>query len=171
MADSEISKSPQATPPRQSGRQPDVFGAMRDEVDRMFERFERGWPMLPGLLQRAGVTGTRGGAPALDVRDEGDTIVIEADLPGCEEKDVDVTLADGILTIKGEKKSERKEEKDNYYMNERSYGSFQRSIALPDTIDEEKVAAEFDKGVLKIVAPKRPEAVKAERKIEISKKG
>lgn len=165
MSDIEISKSKQQPPARQQ----DVFSAMRDEMDRVFERFERGWPLLPGLFGRGGaVSGERGGMmPALDIRDDGNAVVVEADLPGVDDKDVTVTLANGMLTIKGEKKAERKEEKDNYYMSERSYGSFQRSIALPDTIDEDKVEAHFEKGVLKVVAQKRPEAVKAERKIEI----
>lgn len=80
-----------------------------------------------------------------------------------------MTLASGILTIKGEKKSEREEKKENYYMAERSYGSFERSLRLPDTIDESKVEARFDQGVLKVVAQKRPDAMKAEKKIEIKK--
>src|SRR5690606_27285121 len=94
-------------------------------------------------------------------------ITIEVDLPGVDEKDGSVTMANGMLTIKGEKKSEREEKAENYHMAERSYGTFERSLTLPDTIDEEQITAQFDKGVLKITAQKRPEAVKAEKKIEI----
>lgn len=82
---------------------------------------------------------------------------------------VSVTLANGVLTIKGEKKHERLEKKENYYLAERSFGSFERSLSLPDTIDDSKVEARFDKGVLTVTAAKKPEAVKAERKIEIKK--
>jgi HSP20 family protein len=78
-------------------------------------------------------------------------------------------LSNGILTIKGEKKHEKEEKTENYHMTERSFGSFQRSLRLPDSVDEGKVEARFDKGVLKITAAKKPEAVKAERKIEIRK--
>jgi HSP20 family protein len=97
------------------------------------------------------------------------SIVIEAELPGVEEKDVSVTIANGLLTIKGEKKDQHEEKDETHYFSERSYGAFERCLRLPDTIDETKVNATFDKGVLRITAAKKPEAVKAERKIEISK--
>jgi HSP20 family protein len=80
-----------------------------------------------------------------------------------------VTLANGVLTIKGEKKREREEKDENYYLTERSFGRFERSLRLPDTIDSNRVEARFDKGVLRITAAKKPEAVKAERKIEVKK--
>jgi HSP20 family protein len=82
---------------------------------------------------------------------------------------VSVTLANGVLTIKGEKKQNKEEKSDNYYMAERSYGAFERALQLPDSVDEAKVEAKFDKGVLRITAAKRPDAVKAQRKIEIKK--
>lgn len=145
----------------------DLFEAMRADLDRVFDRFERGWPGFTGFGLGPVFEGTRGLAAQLDVREEGDKLVIEADLPGVDDKDVSVTLADGVLTIKGERKSEREEKKDNYHIAERSFGSFQRALRLPDAVDEGKIEAKFDKGVLKIVAPKRPEAVKAERRIEI----
>jgi HSP20 family protein len=74
-----------------------------------------------------------------------------------------------VLTIKGEKKQEKEDKGENYHVTERSFGSFERSIRLPETIDEGKVEAKFDKGVLKVTAAKKPEAVKAERRIEIKK--
>ena len=145
----------------------DVFGAMRDEMDRVFERFEQGWPRWPSLARMPLAPDRM--VPDLDVRDNASQLTIEVDLPGIEEKDVTVTLANGLLTIKGERKSAREETKDNYYLAERSYGAFERTLRLPDTIDESKLEAKFDKGVLKIVAQKKPEAVKAERRIEIKK--
>lgn len=105
----------------------------------------------------------------VDVRDDGKCLVIEAEIPGVEEKDVSVTLADGLLTISGEKKTEKEEKKDSYFLSERTFGSFRRSLRLPDSIDEAQVEARFDKGVLRITAPKKPDAVKSERKIEIKK--
>ena len=80
-----------------------------------------------------------------------------------------MTLANGVLTIKGEKKQNKEEKTENYYVAERSYGAFERSLQLPDSVDEAKVEAKFDKGVLKITAMKKPDAVKAQRKIEIKK--
>jgi HSP20 family protein len=161
----DVTRTENASPRRTT----DLLDAMRSDLDRVFERFERGWPSFAGF----GLTSREGDTKALsahlDVREEDGKIVIEADLPGIEEKDVSVTFADGILTIKGERKSEREEKKENYHIAERSFGSFQRALRLPDSVDEGSIEANFDKGVLKIVAPKRPEAVKAERKIEIKK--
>jgi HSP20 family protein len=164
MAKTEIVKSPETA----VARPRDVFAAMRDEMDRMFERFEHGFPRWPSLFGY-GNGGAAVVVPELDVRENTTSITIEAELPGVQEKDVSVTLANGILTIKGEKKQEKDEKSENYYLSERSYGAFERSLRLPDGIDEGKVEAKFDKGVLKVTAAKRPEAVKAERKIEIKK--
>lgn len=142
----------------------DVFDAMRDEMNRMFARFEQGWPQLPSLFRSVDSPMMM---PDLDVHETDGAITVEADLPGVAEKDVAVTLTNGVLTIKGERKAEREEKKKSYYLAERSYGSFERAIRLPDTIDEAKVEARFDKGVLKVTAPKKPEAVKAEKRIEV----
>ena len=143
----------------------DVFSAMRNEMDRVFERFEHGWPRWHTLFRRdAGIT-----VPELDVRENSYSTIVEAELPGFDEKDISVTFANGMLTIKGEKKHEKEEKGETYHMSERSYGSFERSIRLADAIDDAKVEAKFDKGVLKVTATKKPEAVKAERKIEIKK--
>jgi HSP20 family protein len=110
----------------------DIFATMRDDMERMFERFERGWPRWPTLMRRnGGLT-----VPELDMRENTTSIVVEAELPGVDEKDVAVTLANGILTIKGEKKNEKEEKGENYYMAERSFGSFERAIRLPDTVDD-----------------------------------
>lgn len=142
----------------------DIFSAMRGEMDRMFERFEHGFPRFPHLFRadHASVM-----APELDVRESATAITVEAELPGVEEKDISVTLSNGILSIKGEKKQDKEEKSENYYIAERSYGAFERSLQLPDSVDETKVDAKFDKGVLKITATKKPEAVKAQRRIEI----
>ena len=95
--------------------------------------------------------------------------MVEAELPGIDEKDVSLALQDGVLTIRGEKKHEHDEEKEGYRMTERRYGSFQRSVRLPDTVDEDKVEASFNNGVLKVSLPKRPEAVGKQRTIPIKK--
>ena len=78
-------------------------------------------------------------------------------------------IQNGVMTVQGEKKLEREEEKENYHVMERRYGSFQRSLRIPDTADEERIEARFDKGVLKVILPKRAEAASEQRKIEIKK--
>jgi HSP20 family protein len=159
MAKFELTKSPEksVSSPR------DIFSAMRDEMDRMFERFEHGRPRWPSLFRRNGDFAV----PDLDVRENTNSVVVEVELPGVDEKDISVTLANGVLTIKGEKKHEKEEKGESYYLTERSFGSFERAIRLPDTVDDAKIEAKFDKGVLKVTAAKKPDAVKAERKIEI----
>jgi HSP20 family protein len=157
---------PQQEPTR---RPVDIFDAMRADLDRVFDRFEFGWPSIAGFGLAPRLEQAARPAARMDVREEPDKFVLEADLPGVDEKDVTVMLADGVLTIKGERKDGREEQKGDYHIAERSFGSFERTLRLPDGIDEGKIEASFDKGVLKIVAPKRPEALKAERKIEIKK--
>jgi HSP20 family protein len=144
---------------------------LRDEVDRLFESF---FPTAHGMFEldpfrRAGAAFRSLGdiAPEVDVKETGDRFEITAELPGLDEKDVEVSIRDGILAISGEKKSERKEEKADYHLSERSYGSFTRAFRLPETADEEKVEAEFSKGVLTVSVPKRPEAKRQEKKIEV----
>jgi HSP20 family protein len=161
MAKSDITKPGETSPSRPR----DIFSAMRDEMDRMFERFEYGLPRWASHLSRAGALTV----PDLDIRENADAIVVEAELPGVDEKDVTVTLANGVLTIKGEKKQERDEKGESFHVTERSYGSFERAVRLPDTVDDAKVEAKFEKGVLTVTAAKKPEAVKSERKIEITK--
>jgi HSP20 family protein len=163
MANLQVSKSAVPSP----NRTPDVFDSLHNEMDRLLRRFERGWPQWPGMaIVNNGASEL---IPSLDVHEDAKSITIEADLPGLDEKDIAVTLNNGVLTIKGERKSEREEKKENYFLSERSFGSFQRAIELPDTVDENAVEARFDKGVLKVIAQKKPEAVKAEKKIEVKK--
>ncbi len=110
-------------------------------------------------------------APKVDVSETKDAVEVTAELPGVDEKDIDVTVADGVLTLRGEKKSERKEEDKakNWHLVERSYGSFLRSIPLGFDPDSNKVEAKFDTGVLRVRLPKPAEALKKEKKIEIRK--
>ena len=108
--------------------------------------------------------------PHVDVKETDKEIVVEAELPGMDEKDISLAVKGGVLTIRGEKKHEHEEEKVNYRMMERRYGSFQRSLRLPDTVDEDKVEASFENGVLKVIVPKRPEAIGKQRTIPITKR-
>ena len=143
------------------------LAAMRVEMDRVLDSFlGHGSLRFPWL---AGTDNNDAVVPSIDVRETETEFVVEAELPGMDEKDVSVTLNNGVLTLKGEKKSEHEETKNDYHLTERSYGSFQRSFQVPDTIDADKVKAGFEKGVLKVTLPKRPEAVKAEKRIPIGK--
>jgi HSP20 family protein len=148
-------------------RYSDPFGALRSEMDRLFDSFMGGLPTFPSMLP----TGPRGFAlmPSLDVKETDKEIVVEAELPGLDEKDVSLTIQNGVLTVQGEKKLEHEEAKENYHVMERRYGSFQRSLRIPDTVNEDDIEARFDKGVLKVILPKRAEAASEQRKIEIKK--
>jgi HSP20 family protein len=162
MADDVTSKG-------QGGRMPsrysDPFNSFRSEMDRLFDAFMSGLPAVGSVRQ--GFPAAQGLTPTLDVKETDKEIVVKADLPGIDEKDIQLTFHDGVLSLRGEKKSERTDERENYHLMERSYGSFQRAIRVPETIDEDKVEARFDKGVLTVTLPKRPEMVKAQKKIEI----
>jgi HSP20 family protein len=148
-------------------RYTEPFAAMRSEIDRVFDSFlGRDFGGFSSPVWRIGGASM---SPSIDIRESDTEIAIEAELPGMDEKDVSVTLGDGVLTLKGEKKAEREEKKDDYQLTERSYGSFQRSFRIPDSADPDKVTARFDKGVLTVTLAKRPEAVKAEKRIPIGK--
>ena len=102
----------------------------------------------------------------MDLVETADDFVLRADLPGLTEKDVNIEFEDSVLTISGERKSEHEEKKEGYYRVERSYGSFSRSLTLPEGVDPETVKASFDRGVLEVRVPK-PEQRKP-RKVAIS---
>jgi HSP20 family protein len=132
-------------------------------MERVFEDFSRdfGWGPPPAAATAV--------APRIDVSETDTEIKIEAEMPGIEEKDVELVLSNGRLTIKGEKKQEKEEKKKDYHVVERSYGSFARSISLPFEADPGQVKASFVKGVLTVTVPKPPEVKAKERKIPISK--
>ncbi|MEJ5231648.1 MAG: Hsp20/alpha crystallin family protein [Geminicoccaceae bacterium] len=143
----------------------DPFTAMRREMDRMFEEMTKSF----SLARPAFGMGLM--APRVDMRETDTAVEVQAELPGVTEKDVEVQLAEGVLTIKGEKKQEREEKEKGYYLMERAYGSFLRQIPIPVEVEEDKVEAKFDKGVLTITLPKKPSAETKAKKIEIKSGG
>ncbi len=157
-------------------REWEPFESLRREIDRLFEDFNRGFPRFPfGRpfldLEPFWRRETEWGMlPAVDVVDKGKAYEIAAELPGLDESDVEVKLSDGTLTIRGEKKEEKEEKKQDYYLSERRFGSFERAFRLPDSVDADKIEATFKKGVLTITLPKKPEAVKAEKRIPVGSK-
>jgi HSP20 family protein len=152
---------------------PDVWRSFRNEVERLFDRFDRGMELPSvrrmfelepfGKYEKAFDLNV----PAADFIEDDKAYKITAELPGLDEKNIEVSLSGRQLTLKGEKRQEKEEKNRNYYLSERSYGSFQRSFSLPEGVDPDKIAATFDKGVLTVTLPKTAEAQKQQKKIEI----
>lgn len=133
------------------------FGALQREIDRIFADFTRGWPNsgVPDL------------APRMDATELDNEIAITVELPGLEEKDVEVTLVDNVLTVRGEKKAEKEGKDENRRIVERSYGAFSRSIELPAGIRADDIKASMKSGVLTVRLPKPAQAQAQATKIEI----
>ncbi len=148
------------------------FENLRREIDRVFEDFNGGmWrsPFGRSLfdMQPFWQREATWSAPAVDVAETEKAYEISADLPGMDEKNVEVKFSDGVLTIKGEKQEEKEEKKKDYYLSERNYGSFQRAFQVPDSVDADKIEATFKNGVLTVTMPKSPEAQKSAKKIAV----
>jgi len=121
----------------------------------------------PLLGRRDSEGNVRTWSPALDVHETEDAYVVEAEVPGLDKKDIEITVLEDLLTIKGERKRDEEVKEDSYHRIERTYGSFQRSISLPNSVDSGKVAAHFKNGVLHITLPKREEAKPREIQVEV----
>ncbi len=150
------------------------FDTLRREIDRLFDDFGVGRWRSP-LFARSSTdfdpfwrTEISWKAPAVDVAETDKAYEVTAELPGMDESNIEVKLADDVLTIKGEKKEE-KEKKRDYYVSERRFGSFQRSFTVPAGVDASKIEANFKNGVLTVTLPKSAQAQKSEKKIEIKK--
>jgi HSP20 family protein len=135
--------------------------SLHEEMEDLFNRFFFGSEIEP-------YTGSRTFLPSVNVSEDDKEILITADLPGLDRKDIDVTVTKDSLTIKGEKKEENEEKGKNFYRMERSYGSFQRVLPLTTEIDEDKMKASFKNGVLKVVLPKTARAQTAAKKISVA---
>ena len=136
-----------------------MLGRLMNEMDRVFGAFGGG-----------GLTGaTQVWNPQLEVFRRGDEVVVRADLPGIKEDQVHVEVDEGVLTISGERRDDRTEEREGYYHSERSYGSFRRSLALPEGVDGDKIEASFESGVLEVVIPV-PEQKAKGRSVQIGQK-
>lgn len=127
------------------------------EVSRLRREMDRLWDDYFGSGRRGLRPMTAEFAPAVDVKETDTEIVVKAEVPGMDAKDINISVTGDVLTIKGEKKSEREEKEENYHVVERSYGSFARSLALPAAVDLDKIEAKYDKGVLTVTCPKKEE--------------
>ena len=146
------------------------FERMRRDMERLFDEFGRGfgaparWSMPD--IEPFWRAAERGMTPVADMVERPDRYEVTAELPGMDEKNIEVKVVNGNLTISGEKKEEKEEKEANYYMSERRYGSFQRSFRLPEGVNTDKIAAGFKNGVLTVVLPKTEQA-KKETKINV----
>ena len=149
------------------------FESLRREVDRLFDDFDGGrwrfpfrrseFDIEPFWRREMGWSA----APAVDIAEKDNAYEITAELPGMDEKNIEVKLVNGSLMIKGEKQQEKEEKKKDYYLHERHFGAFERRFAIPENADPDKIDAAFKKGVLTVTIPKKPEAHKPEKKIEV----
>ncbi len=133
--------------------------AMQEQMNRLLDL---AWNREPGEELREGVW-----QPPVDIFEDAESLVIKAELPGIDQKDIDVRIEDNTLTLRGERKHDQEVRKENYHRVERYYGSFQRSFSLPATIDQEKVKATCDKGVLTIILPKKEEIKPKQVSVEV----
>ena len=149
------------------------FDTLRREVEQLFHNFGSNFLRLPTrrsffgfepLWRREGVWEV---APVVDIAESEKAYELTAELPGMDEKNVEVKVANGNLTIMGEKQEEKEEKKKDYYLHERHFGSFERSFEIPEGVDADKIEANFKKGVLTVTLPKKPEAQKPAKKIEV----
>ncbi len=136
------------------------------EMEKLFEDFWRrpssllGWPEMR-VAERFEIS------PSVDIYEEGNELVLKADLPGITKDEVEINVTDNVLTLTGEKKKEEKVERENYFRYERSHGSFCRRFHLPDGIDTEKIKAHYKEGVLEVRLPKTEESKQKTKKISI----
>jgi HSP20 family protein len=133
-----------------------LFDQFDNEINRFFN----------GMKTQRAANQERGWMPAVDIHEEDDRFVLSADIPGVERKDVEITLEDGVLTIKGERHAGSEEKRKGFHRSERVYGTFMRQFTLPDTVNPENISASVREGVLHIEIPKqaRPEP----RKISVN---
>ena len=146
------------------------LASLRTAIDRLFDEFgtdlfrrplsRRVHSLIPAVESWAL-------APAIEVVDCDDTYRITAELPGMTAENIDIKLSDGSLTIRGEKSEEKKEEKENYLLSERRYGTFSRTLPLPSGVNSEHIDAHLSNGVLTVTLPKTAEAKQKERRIQV----
>ena len=170
-----VAKLPVKTEKAQRAALPEwrPFESLRREMDRLFDSFDSGFWRSPFGRSVFDVEpfwrreSTWTAAPAVDVAESEKAYEITAELPGMDEKNIEVKLVNGNLTIKGEKQEEKEEKKKDYYLSERRFGSFERSFGVPHSVDPSKIEASFKKGVLTVTLPKKAEAQTPAKKIEV----
>jgi HSP20 family protein len=145
-------------------RELDPFVRMRQEIDEMFNNVLGDWTGRMNLFNRGGMGAFM---PIVDVTETAKEIRVTAELPGLDEKDLEVSIQEDSLWIKGEKREEHEAERGDIYRSERQYGAFERMIPLPAEVDADKIKASFKKGVLRVTLPKTKEAQSSRRVIQV----
>ncbi len=138
------------------------LGLLQDRMNRLFQDFSTG-------RAEEGLT-TSTFAPPVDIYEDEHSIVLKMEVPGIDQKDIDIRLENSTLTVRGERKLEKEEKEENFHRIERRYGSFFRAFTLPNTVDTDNVTADYDNGVLKIRLAKRAEAKPKQVKVNVSPK-
>ena len=126
------------------------FNRLFGELARDYDLFDRGW------------------APAVDVKENEQEYTLEADLPGMKKEEIDITVVDNVVTLKGERKHESETKEKDYHRVERRYGSFERTFEIPGGFDADKIAAHFDNGVLRVTLPKREESKPKQIEVKVN---
>ena len=152
--------------PVRKGAGQDPFYALERLRNEFLDNFVGDFALSPFGTSEFGMEFT----PRVNVTEDEKGVYLSAELPGMDEKDIEVSVTEEAITIKGEKRQENEEKSKNYYRSERSYGSFERVVALPDQVDAEKAEAAFEKGVLTITLPKVEPAKAKAKKIDIKAK-
>jgi HSP20 family protein len=124
------------------------LSVLQERMNRIFEDTGRGW-------RGDEPSATTSWSPAVDIYETDNEIIVKAELPGVEKKDISLNLEKNVLTLKGERKFEKETSHENYHRIERSYGSFSRSFSIPASVDEERIRAEYKDGILNIALPKK----------------
>lgn len=136
--------------------------SLQNEINRMFDQFFRGWD-FSGFVQEAGTW-----SPSIDLSETDDNIVVKAEIPGIDPKEVNISIQENNLILKGEKKEEKEEKGKNYYRMERRYGKFSRSIELPASVDIDKINAVCKNGIIEITLPKKEEVRPKQISVKVS---
>ena len=146
----------------------DPFRELTTLQDRMNRLFQDTWSG-PGLMSPRGEESLLGGSfiPPVDVYEDEHDVVLKMEVPGIEQKDIDIRLENNILSVRGERKFEKEEKEENFQRVERRYGSFARAFTLPSSVDTENVKADYENGILKISLAKRAEAKPKQIKVNI----
>jgi HSP20 family protein len=162
------------TPAKPANWQP--FDVLRNQVDRLFHDFQNGFLQTPFFRPLPDIESfwrrdlDFNVTPAIDIVEKDKAFEVTAELPGLDVKDIDIQLANGMLTIKGEKQEEKEEQTKDRYVSERRYGSFRRTLQVPGSVDAENIEASYKSGVLTVTLPKSPEAQKKEKTIPVGVK-
>lgn len=139
------------------------------QIDKIFDDALRGWGSMPSAPNSAFLPGTNGGLlrPTLDLGASDEEYTVTVEIPGVDEKEIKLEIANDTLTIQGEKRQKNEETGKNYYRMERSYGSFQRVLALPEDADQDGVTASFKNGILSVTMPRKPLPKSDVKRIEV----